>query len=437
MNLPNALSAALAVTILTCVSPVWAQSQIGTKLSSRSFTDLQEGILKSPILITPVKKANIKLDSTKIKMKPQGGTGVDGGGGDIKPVEVKILTPETLSNYLKHRSSKALRYIFNAFQGNNDFSHYDSASNQKVVLHLKSVHAKLFGSKNGDTIFSVLDSAALKLQAEPCFDATSGQHKDARAYANENYICLSYERIKSKINPSNLDPYLIPLLIHEYSHLVGSTEDEAEALEEYFTKMEDLTFEGITDKIEKFEDEVSNVHVQFYMIMAALDKLAASGNANQICKKALDLNLAAESFQGARTGIWQISMVPHDKRYLIEALDLRIQNLVLFCEHTGLKSELDEGSEFGGVTWAREYLWKRNEKELSLFTAVSRKADSFDEHYGDDFGTWLGALRNEEKMERVNPNNRRGLQNELTKIRKVLERLNQNTQLFYGFGAEK
>lgn len=65
----------------------------------------------------------------------------------------------------------------------------------------------------------------------PCFDK-NGVAKDGSIYGGEKYqICLSAFLLSQKLSKSNYEAELAALMIHEFSHFLGTTEDEAVALQ--------------------------------------------------------------------------------------------------------------------------------------------------------------------------------------------------------------
>lgn len=68
-------------------------------------------------------------------------------------------------------------------------------------------------------------------QYRPCVDA-SGNPVDASIYSIKvNTVCISQSRLTSKISRHDGRNQILALLAHEYSHLIGFSEEEAKALQ--------------------------------------------------------------------------------------------------------------------------------------------------------------------------------------------------------------
>jgi hypothetical protein len=89
-----------------------------------------------------------------------------------------------------------------------------------------SSYSKLFG--HSKDVFSVLPSVKFELRMNaPCLDA-NGAPKDASIFGKEEgSLCLSPYSMAPKLNEQNYDRETVALMIHEISHLMGTTEEEA------------------------------------------------------------------------------------------------------------------------------------------------------------------------------------------------------------------
>lgn len=87
-------------------------------------------------------------------------------------------------------------------------------------------YVKLFAGPK--TIYDILKTTPVELRfKEPCYDV-SGQAKDGSIYAYKSgAICLSPFLMAPKLGETNVKEQTLALVLHEMSHLLGTTEDEA------------------------------------------------------------------------------------------------------------------------------------------------------------------------------------------------------------------
>lgn len=92
-------------------------------------------------------------------------------------------------------------------------------------------YSKLFGGPK--TIFDVIQSAQIELkQVGPCIDPNTGDEVDGSAPgSNNNSICLSLDRLTQKLSKDNVYTQTLGLIAHEFSHLVGANESEADEIQ--------------------------------------------------------------------------------------------------------------------------------------------------------------------------------------------------------------
>jgi hypothetical protein len=138
----------------------------------------------------------------------------DGGGGTSNPDPVK---PESIAFEAEYSGRFVLSWLYRQEQ---DF--------MKLSLDARetSPYSKLFGSQKD--VFQVMPDVRIELRmSAPCHDA-NGAPKDASIYGKEaGTLCLSPYSMASKLNSENVERETAALIIHEISHLFGTTEDEA------------------------------------------------------------------------------------------------------------------------------------------------------------------------------------------------------------------
>jgi len=142
--------------------------------------------------------------------------GVDGGGGNTRPGQP--VTEAELRQVLDQGRSMVI-FLMNS---------YSSAATGKRPQPLP---VKLFAGP-----VSMLDRLravdVTLVTAGPCLDE-AGNPVDGSASQRKQTVCLSLPRLLEKLNRDNLRNQTLALVAHEYSHLVGTTESEAEELQEY------------------------------------------------------------------------------------------------------------------------------------------------------------------------------------------------------------
>lgn len=142
--------------------------------------------------------------------------GFSGGGGNVKPGQ-PISKEEAIRAIEQNR-----RYVLFYFNAREQFL--------KSGGEWTALDRKLFGATP-----TVLDRAAvIRVTVEkdgPCFDG-KGNAVDGSAVATEpQSICISAARLAEKVDRQSFQTQVVALMIHEYSHLVGLNEREANALQ--------------------------------------------------------------------------------------------------------------------------------------------------------------------------------------------------------------
>ena len=143
----------------------------------------------------------------------------DGGGGTTNP---NPANADRIVWTASSSASLALISWLNAEQGNfRRLSSDDQAA---------SPFKKLFAPTRD--IFDVIRETSIEVRmSRPCFDA-NGVAWDGSIYpTSQNAICISPFTMAPKLTEMNFDVETVALIAHELSHLLGTTEDEARAIQ--------------------------------------------------------------------------------------------------------------------------------------------------------------------------------------------------------------
>jgi hypothetical protein len=142
--------------------------------------------------------------------------GVDGGGGNLLPSE--------------HVSVADIGQIIR--DGKRDLRMYVRGLEWSSSLSpLSPLGQKLFGSA-GSTLVEVLENTPIDVrETEPCYDENHVE-TDGSVYGSApGSICISAFRIAPKLVPERARGETLALVLHELSHKLSATEDEAVSLQ--------------------------------------------------------------------------------------------------------------------------------------------------------------------------------------------------------------
>jgi hypothetical protein len=147
-----------------------------------------------------------------------------GGGGTTNP---EPSNPYWVTEAIRSYSGP----IISMFLNHKESLFEDLTDEEKMT----SVYAKLFRPTSGKNIFEILKSTKIEVRMnETCYDANN-EAWDGSIYATQpNAICISAFNLASKINSRYLASETLALLVHELSHLAGTTEEEAQEIQEDF-----------------------------------------------------------------------------------------------------------------------------------------------------------------------------------------------------------
>lgn len=142
--------------------------------------------------------------------------GVDGGGGNTRPGR-PITEADVREVLIKGRSM--VIFLMNSYS-----QHATGKSPEPLPV-------KLFAGPV--SMLERLRSVNVTLASKgPCFD-DKGNAVDGSASQAKQTVCISLPRLLEKLNRESLRNQTLALVAHEYSHLVGTSEAEAEQLQDY------------------------------------------------------------------------------------------------------------------------------------------------------------------------------------------------------------
>lgn len=131
--------------------------------------------------------------------------GISGGGGEILP-------ENPIGNYSIEsmlREAKAVAYYY-----------FSTTKRQPISV------------KTYAPIFEIIKNTNIAIQSTgPCYDS-HGVAMDGSVYSDiPNTICISSYQLGKKLSESNAWLQTMALVIHEYSHLIGTTEEQADEIQ--------------------------------------------------------------------------------------------------------------------------------------------------------------------------------------------------------------
>lgn len=163
----------------------------------------------------------------------------DGGGGTTNP---KPADPEWIAQSVHFDAAIILTAWFNRQE-----QIFVTMSDE---LKPQSPFYKMFTSDKN--IFDLIKVTKVELQFSiPCYDK-NGNPWDGSVYTSEpGSVCLSPFTMAPKLNKYNVKVETYSLLAHELSHLLGTTEEEADAIQEQ--AIADLYQVNFVDEIVEFD----------------------------------------------------------------------------------------------------------------------------------------------------------------------------------------
>lgn len=173
-------------------------------------------------------------------LQPAFAGGVSGGGGNSKP-----LHPVTAAQ-VKRAIYDGRRYVTGILNHFEDGRHRD-----RRWWERESLAAKLFDGQEQIMDWSLKFPVEIN-ETGPCLDP-EGKEVDGSAQVNPPSVCMSVPRLVEKLSRESLRGEVLGLLAHEFSHLVGATEEEADYLQnEVIERTFWANFQGFDESVRTF-----------------------------------------------------------------------------------------------------------------------------------------------------------------------------------------
>jgi len=231
--------------------------------------------------------------------------GVSGGGGGTvpaDPVSAEVARIEIIQAKLP------LAFYFNALSSPGAHGIYWD---------------KLFSGST--TIFDLIQTTTVEINADaPCV-APSGELTDGAAPGSApNSICISTLRLSQKLDADDVHIQTLGLIAHELSHLLGTNEPEAVAVQTDLIRL----IRGTSNK------EVQEYAFRNYQIVKDIDMqvwnlsvTADGGDSAKIYEAATQLKTSYDQLTKEASGIYNMSYVAWDMMQLQWAMSRKVQNL--------------------------------------------------------------------------------------------------------------
>lgn len=164
------------------------------------------------------------------------GTATQGGGGDLPPQkEVSIEELKALIKDLKLTIEPVL-YRMEAYgvtysQALKVFNDAKNPKPEESAKNLVTALDKMFKAENAP-VYAELERIKFVAHSEGACHDLKNEDKDGSAFnKNPNEICLSVPRLQKKVDHQSELSEVLSLAIHELSHRVKATEEEAQAIQ--------------------------------------------------------------------------------------------------------------------------------------------------------------------------------------------------------------
>jgi hypothetical protein len=211
----------------------------------------------------PVLIASTQIACTKPTAMNAPSGGIDGGGGGTLPAK-------PISDY------EFDKVIETAKRDLGLFVKYSLLAHARYGKNVSEVDKKLYDGPK--TIWDVLQTTDLEIRKDRACKDAYGNERDASIYASTpNTICVSSYRINPKTVAERAKIEIYALLMHELSHILGTTEAEAQEYQGevafYFSSELNRSTDGekfVTSAFDALEDLERNV----YRVNQAFDTLS-------------------------------------------------------------------------------------------------------------------------------------------------------------------
>jgi hypothetical protein len=167
---------------------------------------------------------NIALIVTTLLSASAFAGGVSGGGGNlISPTApLQMQDPRDIKDIILSSKNLLKKYI--------DVKHSQYTAGTMDNESLKK-YSVLFAN-NENNLHEVMEEIALDVQLEqPCFDINGNVFDGSTFNQQKHSICISAATIAQKCNRPEVPLQATALVIHEYSEVVGLSDDDAISLQ--------------------------------------------------------------------------------------------------------------------------------------------------------------------------------------------------------------
>jgi len=184
--------------------------------------------------------------------------GTTGGGGNISAE--KQLSSSQIEEAVLYSKAVVLTWangVVDEYLNTQQGAYCDTLCQKRIQL-----------LKTKPNIFSAINQVQIKLQQNDSCHDQDGQHKDGSVDTSKpNSICISISHLKNKLTTSNYKAQTAALVLHEITHLTGSTESDAVSYQNDL--LEKL-------KIQSFDDVLSSIYKNIKSFREISDSLNQS-----------------------------------------------------------------------------------------------------------------------------------------------------------------
>jgi hypothetical protein len=132
-----------------------------------------------------------------------------------------------------------------------------------VEVHLMAIEAFRLGGNEthtadrklfsrGDYIYKILDKVKVETPLyQPCYDLDGNPQDGSVKAGDPSTICISVANLKEKLNADNFETETAALILHEITHLLETSEDEADYIQsEFLAALRGVSFKSLQDWID-------------------------------------------------------------------------------------------------------------------------------------------------------------------------------------------
>lgn len=337
------------------------RSQVGTYKADSSFLDIRnKNDKKFEFNLEKVRPdLGIKLDPSRLQRIG----GNSGGGGNLD--SSKLADASLIEFFTRQQLPKLLKMVFNyGFDPALDKypKRFAGIKPSDSILDGYSVATatKLYNGK--ENVFDKLGSVRIDVKHGDCYDPRSGEARDGSATADG--ICISSGRLANRYTISEYQKYILALVVHEYSHLLGTTESEAEFLERSvisFVKLDGTVSNSLDSRL--FDIQILHDEVQERILSAQDEHLSSSALCLRLQRIRSDVSsLREETYRFSER--YGMSILSPSQEGKIWSAVLKALNLTAYCNATPLKDDLEKDQMID--------LFLANESEVDISVIRSR-----------------------------------------------------------------